>query len=459
MSNSMLSPSPSAWKTDVLSLYQRLLPAALLQQWQDQAGIRHNNRVYTPLVVMWLFIVQRLHGGAPLGLAVLELLNGLPATFWPRPCKRLRNWQQDPHSLSSHSGAYNQARQRLPLPLVQHSCDRIFGQLADLVGGALPALRTRAFLLDGTSVRMAHTTALLERFPPGSNQYREGHWPLLRMVVAHDLQTGLAMRPQWGPMYGPQAVSEQQLLEAAMDRLPCGSTVVGDANFGVFSVAYTAAQRGYPTVLRLTSARALRLAGIPVRDGVDQPVVWRPSRDDRRRHPDLPADACVRGRLIVREVQPNNGAAPLLLALFTTLQADQDEILNLYGSRWNIETDLRTLKSTLQLDQLTCTTPAMVAKELNLAIAAYNLVRAVICLAAQRSGLPPRSYSFTQVRRVIETFTPLVANAKHEQEAQMYFDRMMHCVSQATLPKRTRSRPSYPRQVWARGDSFPRRTR
>jgi len=42
----------------------------------------------------------------------------------------------------------------------------------------------------------------------------------MRVLVAHDLQTGLAMRPQWGPMYGPDAVSEQQLLESAIERLP-----------------------------------------------------------------------------------------------------------------------------------------------------------------------------------------------------------------------------------------------
>ena len=50
------------------------------------------------------------------------------------------------------------------------------------------------------------------------------------MLVAHDLETGLAMRPTWGALYGPQAVSEQGLVEAAIDRLPQGSIVVGDAN-------------------------------------------------------------------------------------------------------------------------------------------------------------------------------------------------------------------------------------
>jgi hypothetical protein len=454
--SSLPSPQPT-WKSDALSLYQRLLPAPVLEQWQSQAGIRQNNCVYTFLVVMWLIILQRLQRMASLETAVLELLRGLPASFWAQPCKRLQDWRQGRTTLSSHTGAYNKARQALPTTVVEQSCDRIFEQLTAELEGGVPALGVRAFFVDGTSVRLAHSPELCQRYPPGSNQHGEAHWPLLRMLVAHDLETGLAMRPHWGPMQGPQAVSEQQLLEAAMGRLPNGSVVVGDANFGVFSVAYAAAQHNHPVVVRLTLVRALHLAGGPLRDGIDRPIVWRPSREDRRRHPGLPAQACVRGRLLLRQVQPSNGATPFLLCLFTTLQTDPEGILKLYGQRGNIETDLRSLKSTLQLDQLSCATPEMVAKELDLAMVAYNLVRAVTCLAAERSGIPPRSYSFSRVRNVIEVFAPLVAAAKDPQEARKYHDQMMYYVQQAILPKRRRKRPAYPRAVWGKGESFPRR--
>ena len=342
--------------------------------------------------------------------------------------------------------------------MVEQSCDRIFEQLTFQLEGILPAFGVRAFFVDGTSVHLAHSQSLRQSYPPGSNQHGEAHWPLLRMLVAPDLETGLAMRPQWGPMHGLQAVSEQQLLEMALDRLPSGSVLVGEANFGVFSVAYAAQQRRHPALLRLTLARALRLAGGALQEGIDRPILWRPSRDDRRGHPGWPGEACVRGRLLVRQVQPDNGAAPFLLYLFTTLPTDPDEIFKLYGQRWNIETDLRSLKSTLELDPLTCTTPEMVAKELDLALAAYNLVRAITCLAAQRTGRPPRSYSFTRVRNVIETFAPLVTAAHDPQEAQKYLDQMMYYVQQAKLPTRRRKRPSYPRKIWSRGDSFPLRS-
>ena len=96
-------------------LFPKLLPAAFFDEAHNAGGGRHNNSIYSPLVVMWLLITQRLCGGASLEVAVLELLRGLPANFWPRPCKRLRRWWEGGKAPSSHTGAYNQARQALPL--------------------------------------------------------------------------------------------------------------------------------------------------------------------------------------------------------------------------------------------------------------------------------------------------------------------------------------------------------
>jgi hypothetical protein len=446
-----------AWNSDVLSLYQRLLPAAFLDLHQHQAHVRQNKRVYTLAVVMWLMICQWLQGHGSLDSAVLELLRGLPASFWPHSCKRLQAWQTGTAPLSSNTAAYNKARHRLPPSVVERCCDHIFEQLTAETDGTLPPFGRRAFFFDGTSVQLPPSQALRQSYPPGSNQHGESHWPLLRLLVAHDLKTGLAMRPQWGPANGRQAVSEQQLLDAAIDRLPASSLVVGDANFGVFSVASAATERDHAVLLRLTKQRAQRLLRGDWHDGIDRTLVWRPSREDRRRHPGLPSDACVRGRVLVCRVQPSNQAEPFLLAVFTTCEASSSQVLEIYGQRWNIETDLRTLKGTLQLEQLRCTTPAMVAKELDLAMAAYNLVRAVTYLAAQKAGLPPRAYSFTRVRNVVQAFAPLMATAETPEQAQDVFHKMMYYIGQGKLPKRNKPRDSYPRTVLPKRQSFPDR--
>ena len=55
----------------------------------------------------------------------------------------------------------------------------------------------------------------------------------MRAVVAHDVVNGWAVRMVCGPM----AVSEQGLAQEMMRRLPTGCGVMGDRNFGVFSMA------------------------------------------------------------------------------------------------------------------------------------------------------------------------------------------------------------------------------
>ncbi|MGO9255322.1 MAG: IS4 family transposase [Bryobacteraceae bacterium] len=462
----LVSPSATApeasgvavapYKADVLALFQQLLPAEFFLAALKQAKVRENNRVYTSAVVVWLMICQRLQvqRQGTLEGAVLELLGGLPSSFWPQPCKRLEQAvQEGGPRMSNETGAYNKARQELSLPVVEQCCDHAFQQL---IGQSVWAPDRRpAFFFDGTIVRMPHDEELVAAYPPTANQHGVSHWPSLRLLVAHDLFTGLAMRPQWGPVNGRQAVSEQGLLEEAIDRLPSQATVVGDANFGVFSVAYTAAQRGHPVVLRLTTVRARHLAGGHLQDGTDRRIQWRPTREDRRSHPQLPTDAVVAGRLIVRRVQPSNGAAPFLLALFTTLEDPVEQVVELYGKRWNIEVDLRHLKSTLRLEDLTCTSTAMVAKEIDVAMLGYNLVRAVIYQTARKAGLEPRVFSFTKVRSVLQVFLPRIAAAPDEGTARKLSDDMQYYLSRCRLRQRKRS--SYPRGVWSKPKAYPAR--
>ena len=438
-----------ALETDVFKAFQRLLPAEFIAQALRQANVRENNRVYTSAVVMWLMVWQRLQSEGTLEAAVLELLRSLPSSFWSKPCKRLREAAEEGGaSLSNHTGAFNQGRQGLSGPVVEICCDHAFAQLMPVAEGQRPA-----FFLDGTTVRMPHARTLVEAYPPTRNQHGVSHWPIMRMLVAHDLYTGLAMRPAWGPVNGEQAVSEQDLLECAISRLPERSVLCGDANFGVFSVAYAAAEHNHPVVLRLTEVRARRLAAGEWRDGVDKRVVWKPSREDRRSHPDLPADACVEGRLVVRLVQPSNGDQAFLLALFTTLPDASEKIVELYGKRWNIEVDLRTLKGQLRLEELSSTTPQMIAKEINLAILSYNLVRSVMYLTARKSGLEPRAFSFTKVRNVLDAFLPLIAAATDERQRRRLTKTMLDCLERTRLYRR--QRPSAPRAVWPTPKSYP----
>ena len=274
--------------------------------------------------------------------------------------------------MSAHTGAYSDARQRMPLEVAEKVADRVFEHLLPR-REALPGWDRQVFIVDGSTLELPHTPELVKCYPPATNQHGTSHWPVMEILVAQELTSGIAGRPCWGPMYGPQAVSEQSLTEQILERLPDHAVFMGDINFGVFSVAFATTQRGHDVLLRLKADRAevIGRGGPALTSGTDRQVVWRPSPQERKKHPNLPADACVRGRLIVQQVSASNGDV-VMLYLFTTLDLSVDQLLQLYGDRWNVETDLRSLKQTLNLQMLRCQSADMIAKELILAITGYN---------------------------------------------------------------------------------------
>jgi hypothetical protein len=440
----MTSESPQLFR-----LFQKVAPAWFFREVCQKHGCNFRDSIYSVGVVVWLMIWQRFKKNRGLSAAVQYLLQG-GAKDLVSDCKR---WTDD--QVSAATGSYCEARRKLPKLVAGEVMERMVDQLRAEMQEGWGGLKRPVFVVDGSSLQLQHVPELVEEFSPGRNQHGENHWPVMRIVVFHDVFSGLALRPSWGAMYGDTAVSEQALAEQALERLPGEAVVLGDGNFGIFAYAYAVRQSGRPMILRLTQARAQKILGRELVGGTDQKVVWRASRWDRDAHPQLPEEASLEGRLIVcrNPARPNE-----LLYLFTTLDLPVEQVLGIYKLRWNVETDLRSLKRTVGLHQLTSKSVDMVEKELLLTIAAYNLVRAVMCLAARRASLGPRQLSFSFVQTVVEAALPGLDNATSDEEYQRRLDRMLRYAAQGKLPNRSRAR-SYPREVWGRGGQFPRRKR
>jgi len=425
----------------LLDLYQRSVSVGVLEYLQKQVGMRIRRGIYAAQVVLWLMILQRLHADGTLAAAVQMLIQGAAGPLLPN-CKRVLGGR-----ISARTGGYCRARKKLPKLLCRQVMREMLLQLRLILGGNQPLV----FVLDGSSLELEHCRELVRAYPPAQNQHSRSHWPVLRIVAMHDLHNGLAEEPCWGPMYGKDAVSEQELAEKAMDLLPPKAVVMGDRNFGVLWVAYAAQQRGHGVVLRLTEARTHKLVG-PVSQAGEHPVVWKSSRWDGGKHRRVPSETVVTGRLIVARI--GRGKSKQWLYLFTTLDWPAEKIVELYGQRWNIETDLRSLKRTVRLHHVAVKSEEMMEKELWMAIAAYNLVRAVMCLAARRHNLDPRQLSFAQVLNVVNAAWPKLIAAPTNEEHHREFERVLDFAAQCTLPKR-RKRRSYPRAVWRRPLGFP----
>ncbi len=433
----------------LLRLFEKAAPVSFIEQVCREQGYYFRRGIYNVRVVVWLMIWQRLQGGKSLTAAVQSLLQGQGRGLLER-CQRVEQ-----EKISAATGGYCQARQKLPKLIASHVSDRILEQLRAEMQEGWPGLRRPLFLIDGTSVSLPHTRELVERFSPGRNQHGRNHWPVLRVVVFHDVCSGLALRPSWGPMYGKQAVSEQSLAEQALERLPQDAVVLADCNFGIFAFAWAVQQGRRAMIVRLTASRAGKILGSCGEIGSDRAMVWEASRADRQKHPQLPVGASLQGRLLVLENPARPGER---LCLWTNLDLPAAQILEMYQRRWHVETDLRSLKRTVGLQQLRGQSVDLVEKELLLAVAAYNLVRAVMCLTARRVGVEPRRLSFSFVQAVVEAALPGLDSAATEAEYEQRLERMFRYAAQGKLPKRS-SRRSYPREVWGQGARFPRRHR
>ena len=435
---------------EILNLYLQVAPGEMFRSLERQTGKTVRNGIYSARLVIWMMIHQRLQPQGTLARSVEQLVQG---RFDPllSQCKRVRD-----HNIAVSTGGYCQARQHLPKLVVSRSMDELIERVRSrlLESGTSP----RVYLLDGSSLQLEHEPELVKAFPPASNQHGKSHWPVMRIVVLHDVETGLAERPYWGPLNGPRAVSEQALAERAIEHVPAGSVIVGDRNFGIFSTAYSAQQHGLPVVVRLTAARAQSksLMGAAISCAGDYPMCWRPSRWDGQGKRQWPADACVEGRLIAWRV--GRGKHQQWLYLFTTLSLPAEQVVELYGRRWNIETDLRSLKQTVRLQRITVQSLDMLEKELLVAVMAYNLVRAILFLAAQRAKIDPRQLSFTYARNIVLDGYPKVLAARGAKRQQQELEDIIDLVARCRLPRRTKRR-SYPREVWGRGYRFPIRRR
>jgi hypothetical protein len=434
----------------LMDVLQAAVSPTTMEQIAKQHQVKARRGIYSLIVVVWLMIYQRLNSKHTLSSAVQFLVRH--AVAWrvqPQFCKRIREGR-----ISARTGGYSQARRKMSTLVASSVCDQVFEQLQVRMRPLLPDVARPMFVIDGTTLQLPHNRELRKAYPPGSNQHGENHWGIMLLVAFHDVHTGLAARPSWGPMYGKRAVGEQQLAAQALRRLPAKAVVLGDGDFGIFAFAHAVQQTQRPMLLRLTAQRAHKvLGGSRLRPGRRRKVTWEASSWDRQRHPDLPDGAVVKGWMVACKNPARNDE---MFYFFTTLDLKPKRVLALYKLRWNIETDLRSLKRTVSLYRLTSKSKSMVENEVLMAVSAYNVVRAVMYLSAAAAGWTPRQLSFSSSQDAVMAAWPYLQRAHTPAEFDAEIQRLLAVVVQTKLPTRSQRR-SYPREVWGRGEKFPAR--
>jgi Transposase DDE domain len=190
----------------------------------------------------------------------------------------------------------------------------------------------------------------------------------------------------------------------------------------------------------LTAVRAKALLGRPISRVGDYPVDWRASRwDGKKGQRPWPADAAVHGRLIAWRV--GGGKRKQWLYLFTTSTLPAENVVALYGRRWLIETDLRSIKQTIRLQRISAQPADMMETELRVAMMAYNLVRAIMFQAAQCANVDPRQLSFTYARNIVLDGYPKSLAAPTVEQQEQELDRILDLVARCRFPSAPNAAP------------------
>jgi hypothetical protein len=424
----------------LLRHFHQLLPALLLADWLLDAQQTFYRRAFTPLITLWYLVFQRLSDNHHLSHIQDDAREGGADRLSPR-AKKL-----SAQITSECTSSYSDARQRLPLAVCRQALWHIGQQFARSFQWP-HRLGLRTVLLDGSTFRLRPFGDIPKEFPPHrpGNCKRDPYWCVVRVVGLLCLATGAVLDSAVGCLR-----TSEQVLSAALLRARCWAEclLIGDRNFGVYSIARSIVAAQGHALLRLTQVRAANLARaaqFKLKPGLDASVTWHPSRYDQCPE-GLVADP-VPGRLLVWRIH-RPGFRSFTLYLFTTLvdraQYPALELVQLYGERWNIEVCFRYIKAQMELGFLECYSAQMAQKEWFAGLIAYNLIRWTMAAAAAKTQMPVGRISFSRARELLLGW---LARSPLHRRSQRSWTRLLTRVSKVLLLRRRKKRPAEPRAV------------
>ena len=407
-----------------------VLSKAVLVQALEAIDSCWKQRIYSPVVTLWVFLGQVLSADHSCRSAVTRLIADRVANGLSR--------------CSSATGAYCQARKRLP--------EKFFSIMACGTGKALESKidsgwlwkGRHVYMFDGTTVSMPDTLQNQKEYPQIYNQKPGVGFPLARMGVVISLACGAVLDLRICA-YSGKGTGEISLFKRLWGMFCTGDVVLTDCLMSSWTELMMLNQRGVDSVTRLNKARRSADFRRGKRLGKDDHIVCWPKPMKPRALDNETFDA-LPDSLTVREVRikiEKPGFRTKTIVVVTTIldpsEASKEDLADLYRQRWNNELDLRSIKTTMQMEELRCKTPELVRKEIWTHILAYNLIRTIMAQAATRHDILPRTISFKATIQTLEAFQPLLAF--HNQHCKPILNQLFHHVIEIVVVNSVADRP------------------
>ncbi len=366
-------------------------------------GHRWRDRIFTPAVTVRSMVHRALNPDKSIRAVLTDLTvaDG-----------RLKHTPAD--------ASWCEARSRLPqevwAELLRHSVKH----LEDLTSGQFLYKGRRVFLIDGSTLSMPDTPELVKHFGYSSNNRSFSRFPLGRITFAILAGSDCV----WDYRFADYRTSEDTQLHQMWDRLPGGSICIFDRNFSSFYNLSKLLQRGIDSISRLYHQRdPNKLISQGTALGDDQWLVWLdlvPHRRKKYDDPSLPQRLCVR---LIRLNSVRKRRSKQIWLVTTLLDAHcygKQEIENLYRSRWEVETRIGELKTTLRMNVLRSKGVQAICYDVAATILAYNLLRIVIHQAAIKEQAPVHRISFASAIKMVLAYSLSLRMVRPRQRPKIY---------------------------------------
>lgn len=404
----------------LLTPLREILPDDLIEQVIADTGAVFRRRIYTPIVTFWAFLSQVLAPEKSCRAIVTRVLSSFPVADRDRP--------------SEDTGAYCRARRRLP----EEALKKLVLQTADKAERRLDLPRLwkgrRVLLADGTCVSMSETRSLVSEFGRAPKQKKRG-FPVAKIVALISLAAGVVI----DAAVAAYRTHERTLLRELWRSLLRGDVLVGDRGFGSYAEMYMLEKRGVDSLFRMNARRTKDLRGAKRLGDDDYLVTWEKPSNRPAWLPDdlkLPEDLTV--RMIAFEPRIP-GFRTRCITIVTTLKDPEkypkDDLIALYRARWNIEIDLRHIKSTLEMNVLRGQSPEIVRREIWMHLIAYNLICSVMLEAATFHGINLDRLSFKGTLVRLDAWTRTMNNVPLAQLRSCYAE-FLRRIAKDAIPSR-----------------------
>ncbi|OYD97180.1 IS4 family transposase [Nostoc sp. 'Peltigera membranacea cyanobiont' 232] len=409
--------------------FKELLPESAIKLAISEVKIKYKKRLFDPFITLWAFLSQVLDSDKTCHNAVSKIIAYLA--------------DSDVEIPSSDTSAYCQARSRLPEKLLEKLFNDSAQSLEEKVTTEKLWCGRNVKVIDGSTVSMPDTVENQKEYPQPSSQKEGCGFPIAKIGVIFSLVTGAAV----ALCIDVLNTHDIKLARKMYSFLKPNDVLLGDRAFCAYADMFTIRKLGCDAVFRKHQSRTTTMRKGKIIGDCDKLVTWyKPKSCPKGLSKDefdaLPPSITVR-EIYYYIVIP--GFRTQQVSLTTTLLDKSSystlEIVGLYGKRWDVELDLRHIKTTLGMDILRCKTPSMIRKEIYVFLLAYNLLRSLMWSAGTTYGTPPLRLSLQGTRHHLINFIPQLEVAYSQKRLRIY-RTLLKVIAHKAVPDRPgRSEP------------------